>query len=96
MNPRHPAIAKKNHSQSYFPACQEWAILLKTKMAAATAPFRGGAVLAFISLFERWFLSTDSQAGEFLLGLIEARAAQAVVAWRSRNHKIQGVIRFKK
>ena len=40
-------------------------------MVTAKAPFRGGEVFAFTSLFERWFLSTDSQAGDFLLRWIE-------------------------
>jgi hypothetical protein len=67
MNPRLPTLFKNISSQRHFPACQKWAHLLKTQMETAMAPFRGGVVFAFTSLFERWSLLTDSQAGEFLL-----------------------------
>jgi hypothetical protein len=70
MNPSCQSKLKINHSKRQFPACQKWALLLKTSMETARAPFRGGEVFAFISLFERWFLSTDSQAGDFLPWLI--------------------------
>jgi hypothetical protein len=70
MNARRFTKSKKNTSQGHFPACQEAAFLLQIKMETAMAPLRGGAVVAFTSLFERWFLSTDSQAGDFLPRLI--------------------------
>src|SRR5580658_8483599 len=57
-------------AESSFPACQKSEFLLQAHHETAMAPFRGGEVLAFTSLFERWFLSTDSQAGDFLPRLI--------------------------
>jgi hypothetical protein len=53
-------------SQRHFLACKNLISLLKANTEAVMAPFRGGKVFAFSSLFERWFLSTDSQAGDFL------------------------------
>jgi hypothetical protein len=70
MNRRLPTQSKKFLAQSHFPACKKKAPLLQTKMETAMAPFQGGEVVAFTSLFERWFLSTDSQAGDFLPWLI--------------------------
>jgi hypothetical protein len=66
MNTRRPTKFKKNLSQRHFPACKKGMLLLKSNIETAKAPFRGGAAFAFTSLFERWFLSTDSQAGDFL------------------------------
>jgi hypothetical protein len=70
MNPRPPTKSKKIPAEKHFPACKKRAHLLKTKMETALAPLKGGEAVAFTSLFERWFLSTDSQAGDFLLWLI--------------------------
>jgi hypothetical protein len=70
MNSRHPHHLKYFSSQSHFPACQKRLFLLQTKTETARAPFQGGEVFAFTSLFERWFLSTDSQAGDFLLRFV--------------------------
>jgi hypothetical protein len=96
MNLPLPTKTKNNRSEIHFPACQKWTGLLKIIMGAAMAPFRGGKVFAFISLFERWFLSTDSQAGEFLLPPIVAKSAQAIVAFGSWDHKIQTLISLAK
>jgi hypothetical protein len=87
---------KNNCPEIHFHACKKWAGLLKIIIEAAMAPFRGGKVFAFISLFERWFLSTDSQAGEFLLPPNVADAAQAIVAFGPWNHKIQTLISLAK
>jgi hypothetical protein len=71
MNARRPTKSKKIRSQTHFRACQKRAFLLKNKTEMARTPLRGGKVFAFTSLFERWFLLTDSQAGDFLLRLNE-------------------------
>jgi hypothetical protein len=96
MNLPFQTKTKNNRSEIHFHACQKWSALIKTTMEAAMAPLRGGKVFAFISLFERWFLSTDSQAGEFLLPSIVAKTAQAIVAFGSWNHKIQTLISLAK
>jgi hypothetical protein len=71
MNTRRQTKSKKNRSQRHFPACKKRMLLLKTNIETAKAPLRGGEAFAFTSLFERWFLSTDSQAGDFLPRLNE-------------------------
>jgi hypothetical protein len=70
MNSLPPTLSKKNRSLRHIPACKKAAHLLKTKTETARAPLRGRKEGAFTSLFERWFLSTDSQAGDFLLWLV--------------------------
>jgi hypothetical protein len=70
MNARCQFDFKNFLGQTHFLACAKTLFLLQAQSGTAMASFRGGEVLAFTSLFERWFLSTDSQAGEFLLRLI--------------------------
>jgi hypothetical protein len=54
MNLARAYNAKKNLAQSDFPACKKAALLLKTKMETAPAPFRQRRSPEFTSLFERW------------------------------------------
>jgi hypothetical protein len=70
MNARCQIHFKNFPKKTHFRACAQALFLLQEKTEAAMASFRGGEVVAFTSLFERWFLSTDSQAGEFLLRLV--------------------------
>jgi hypothetical protein len=69
MNHARPPQAKNIPSQSDFPACKKTAHLLKTKTETALAPFRQRRSCKFTGLFERWSISTHSQAGVFLLRL---------------------------
>jgi hypothetical protein len=66
MNTQHQLHLQTFLWQRHFLACKKLVFLLKANTEAAMVPFRGGKVFAFTSLFERWFLSTDSQAGLFL------------------------------
>jgi len=66
MNTQHQLHLQTFLWQRHFLACKKLVFLLKANTEAAMVSFRGGKVFAFTSLFERWFLSTDSQAGLFL------------------------------
>jgi hypothetical protein len=70
MNPARPQHTKNIPSQSDFPACKRTPLLLKRKIETTLAPFRERRSFEFTSLFERWSISTHSQAGVFLLRLI--------------------------
>jgi hypothetical protein len=69
MTPRRPSRPKDFHKEKRFHACAKPLFLLQAQTETAIAPFRGREVFEFTSLFERWFLSTDPQAGDFLLRL---------------------------
>jgi hypothetical protein len=70
MNSPRPQRLKKNPSQSDFPACKNAPLPLKTKRETALVPFQQQRSIEFTGLFERWSISTHSQAGVFLLRLI--------------------------
>jgi hypothetical protein len=53
-----------------IPACRIIFLLLKITIGAAGTPSQQRRSFNFTSLFERWLISTHSQAGVFLLRLI--------------------------
>jgi hypothetical protein len=69
MKPRRHQFFKNFRTENKFPACKKSILLLKTKMETARVPSQQRRSFEFTSLFERWSIPTDSQAGVFLLRL---------------------------